>query len=130
MPDGVEVRVEGVAELAEGTRILAGRIDKTATSEFGKVADRTAGHIRSSLPHRTGRLAASVLSRNQGDGAIVAMGDGVAYAQYVEFGGRGFPHSPTGNFLYPAAMDAEPLLVAAGTQAAERAIEGMQWPSP
>ena len=58
------------------------------------------------------------------------MGEGVPYAQFVEYGGRGHPHSAQGNYLYPAAMDAEPALVAAGEDAAETEIGSMSWPTP
>ena len=49
-----------------------------------------------------------------------SMGEGVEYADYVEYGGRGHPHSSQGNYLGPAALDAEPAVVAAGERAAEK----------
>lgn len=131
MTDGVNVEVRGFAELAAGSRTLARRIAEAAPERFGGVADEVAGRVRGTVPKRTGRLASSVDSRQQGDTAIVSMGDGVPYGQFVEFGGRGHPHSPTGNYLYPAAYeDAAPLLEDAGEQAANDEIARMHWPSP
>lgn len=128
MADAVDVRVHGYPELAAGTVMLAGRIQEEATSRFGMVADQVAGQVNP--PRRTGLLAGSVQGSEQGDRAIVAMGEGVDYAPFVEFGGRGHTHNPAGNYLYPTALAAEPLLVVAGTVAAETEIRSMAWPSP
>lgn len=122
--------MEGFAELFAGTLTLAHRIDDEAGKEFLGVADQAAAKVRGSLHRRTGRTAASVTTQERGGNALVGMGDGVPYAQYEEYGGRGWPHNPTGNFLYPAAMDSEPLLVVAGEKAARREIGAMNWPSP
>jgi Bacteriophage HK97-gp10, putative tail-component len=130
MGEQVEIRVRGVDELAAGMHTLAGRIDDAAPRELKAAADQTAGRVQASLPRRTGRLAASVSSDTISRGASVSMGDGVPYARYVEFGGRGFPHSVSGNYLYPAAQAAEPLVVAAAERAANREIGAMDWPSP
>jgi Bacteriophage HK97-gp10, putative tail-component len=124
----ISVQVRGFAELAAGTRILAGHIDHAVPAAFLGVADQVAGQVN--VPRRTGALAASVEGRETGDGASVLMGDGVPYAQFVEYGGRGHPHSPQGNYLYPAAIEAEALLVTAGEKVAEQEIGRMRWPTP
>jgi Bacteriophage HK97-gp10, putative tail-component len=126
--DGVSVEVRGLAELAQGSRILAGNIAEAAPHAFLGVADQVAGQVN--VPRRTGRLAGSVEGRQEAGGASVGMGDGVPYARFVEFGGRGHPHSPTGNYLYPAAIEAESLLVAAAERSANDEIGRMRWPSP
>lgn len=126
----IRIAVHGLAELAAGTRTLAGNIEEAAGREFLGVADQAAGRARGALPHRTGRTAASVTADHGHDGALVRMGDGVPYAQYEEYGGRGFPHSPTGNYLYPTAMSMEPVLIAAATRVATKEIGAMHWPSP
>jgi hypothetical protein len=124
----VSVTVRGFPELAQGTRILAGNIAEATPPAFLGVADQVAGQVN--VPRLTGALAGSVEGRQTEDGASVVMGDGVPYAQFVEFGGRGHPHSPTGNYLYPAAIEAEALLVTAGEQVAEQEIGRMRWPTP
>lgn len=130
MPDGVEVRIRGMDELAAATKELARNVGPASAREFGRVADAVAADVAGSVPKRTGRLASSVTARRLGDGASVSMGDGVRYAEYVEYGGRGHRQSAQGNYLYPAAMDAEPALLAAGARAADDAIGATHWPHP
>lgn len=126
----VRVEVRGIDELNSGMKELAGNIKNAAPREFERVADQVAGQVKGSVPRRTGRLAGSVTAQQLGEGASVGMGAGVPYATYVEYGGRGHPHNPQGTYLYPAAMSAEPQLVAAGERAVENEIRGMSWPSP
>jgi hypothetical protein len=128
MADSIEITVKGFAELATGTKILAGKIAKQTPVAFLGVADEVAGQV--DVPVLTGRLAGSVRGRKRGDGALVEMGEGIPYAQFVEYGGRGHPHSPQGNYLYPVAIEAEALLVAAGEEVAETEIGRMRWPTP
>jgi len=130
MPSGFKVRVRGTAELAAGTRKLAGNIGDAAPGAFGRVADQVASQVSGSVPRRTGLLAASVTGRQTSSGASVSMGQGVPYAVFVEYGGRGHPHSAQGNYLYPAAMDAGPRLQEAGESTARSEIARMSWPSP
>lgn len=123
------VEVLGFSELASGTRKLAGLIQDAAERDFLDVASEVAAKVQSALPRKTGRLAGTAEAHAQGGAAIVSMGEGVPYARFVEYGGRGHPHSPQGNYLYPQAMDAEPALIAAGQKAAEHEIGGFTWPS-
>jgi hypothetical protein len=61
----------------------------------------------------------------------VGIGDGIAYAGWIEFGGtRGRPYFPEGRYLFPTALEAEAEIVAAGEQAANKEIGAMRWPSP
>jgi Bacteriophage HK97-gp10, putative tail-component len=124
------VEIRGADELAAGTRKLAGNIEQAARDEFTSVADQVASQVRGRLPKRSGRLAGSVRGQPIADGGSVTMGEGVRYAEFVEYGGRGHPHSATGNYLYPTAMAAEPLLVAAGEKVAVQEIGAMHWPTP
>ena len=126
MTDTVGVEFEGVDELAAGIRQLDKNVAGGAPAEFQHVADQVADQVRGRLPRRTGQLAGSVETRRDPRGAQVTMGGGVRYAPYVEYGGRGFPHSPQGNYLTPAATDAEPRLVDAGTRLVNREI-GAIW---
>ena len=125
MADG-GVRVRGFAELAAGTAILARKIEDGAGQAFASVADR----VPVPVPRRTGALAGSVGPYQGGEGSGLTMGAGIRYAGFVEYGGRGHPSSAQGNYLYPAAMAAEPLLAAAGAVAAQKEIGGMRWPRP
>lgn len=131
MADGVRVEVRGIAELVAGSTELAGNIAKGAGDVFLGVADQAATRTRGRLHQDTGATAASVYAERSGEGALVRMGDGVPYAQFEEYGGRGWPHTDTGNFLYPSAYDeARPLLVVSAERDAERQIGAMSWPSP
>ena len=129
MPDA-EVRVLGVDELVAGARNVNRTIEREAPEAFERVGQDVARAVQQQVPRLTGRLANSVRADPTQDGVGVVMGDGVPYAVFVEYGGRGFPHSPTGNFLYPTAMQAGPELERAGLQVAEQAIEGTTWPNP
>lgn len=124
------VQVLGYPELAAGSRVLFERIEDAAEDAFADVAEKVARDVAGRVPRKTGRLAGSVEAASEPGGAHVGMGSGVAYAGFVEYGGRGHPHSPQGNYLFPAAMDATPQVIAAGVKAAEDEIGGMSWPSP
>ena len=130
MADAIRTEIRGVDELAAGTRKLAGNIEEAAPEAFADVADDVAATVAGEVPKLTGALAASVTPGVQGEGAVVRMGDGVPYARFVEYGGRGHPHSAQGNYLYPAAQDAEPLLIQAGERMAAKEIGAMSWPTP
>lgn len=125
----VKVEVRGFDELAAGTKTLARHIAEAAPDAFRGVAADVAGVVSSSVPRRTGLLGGSVFSDVRGEAAVVGYGE-VPYARFVEFGGRGHPATPEGNYLYPSARDAIPLLVEAGTKAARDEIASMNWPSP
>jgi hypothetical protein len=128
--DDARVELKGFAELAAGTAVLARRIDEAAPGAFAMVAEQAAGGLRSSLPRRTGALASSAGPYRSGEVAGLQMGAGLRYAPFVEYGGRGHPPSSQGAYLYPAAMDSEAALVAAGSAAAQKEIGGMSWPRP
>lgn len=130
MADQVTVEVRGIDEFNAGCRTLFRRIGEQAPDAFENVAERVADQVRGTLPRRTGRLAASVDAQQAREGATVGMGGGVQYAQYVEYGGRGHPHSSTGNYLYPVASQAGPYLQEAGEKVAASEIGAMHWPSP
>lgn len=130
MAAGFDVRVLGVDELAAGSKTLAGNIEQAAGPAIARAANDPAEQVRGDVPRLTGALAGSVAVQARPDGASLSMGDGVVYAQYVEFGGRGHPHSAEGNYLYPAAQAAEPLIVQAAEQAANSEIGSMRWPTP
>jgi len=129
-PDGFSVEVRGYPELNAGTLQLAEHIDKASRESFQRVAESVASTTRGRLHRDTGATVASVLVRQTPEGASVGYGDSVPYAHYEEYGGRGWPRNADGNFLYPSAKSAEPLLIATAGQTAEREIGAMRWPSP
>jgi len=128
--EGFSVEVKGFPELAAGTLELASHIDKGSREAFGRVADHVAATTRGRLHRDTGATVASVVTRQLPSGATVGYGDGVPYAQFQEYGGRGFPHSSDGNFLYPSVRDAEPQLQRAAEDTANQQIGSMRWPTP
>ena len=131
MPDAdVEVKVLGVDELVAGSKNVERTIERDAPDAFARVGQDVARAVQQQVPRLTGRLASSVRADPTQDGVGVVMGDGVPYAVFVEYGGRGFPHSSTGNYLYPTAMQAGPELEQAGLRVANDAIEGTTWPNP
>jgi hypothetical protein len=128
--DGVEVRVRGLNELAAGVGRLARNVDRDAGDEFGRMSARMADQVRGRVPVDTGALAGSVQGGPRGRGGRLQMGDGVPYARFVEFGGRGFPRSTDGNYVGPVVTAAAGELVDAGNRAAGAAIAGTSWPTP
>ena len=126
----VDVEVHGVREFERGARRLAGNIDDRADSAFKSVADQTATMVRSRVPRKTGRLAASLTGERADHGATV--GYDLIYAGPVDYGGwpPGRPYIPEGRYLYPTALEATSLLKRAGETAAEHEIRSMLWPKP
>jgi Bacteriophage HK97-gp10, putative tail-component len=130
MAKQAQVRVLGYDELARGSKELASNIDRAAKKELERVAEDAAGSVRGQVPRRTGRLAGTVSAQPAGDAVSLSMGAGVPYARFVEYGGRGHPHSAQGNYLYPAAEESRPLAEQAALEVAESEIGRMRWPTP
>jgi phage gpG-like protein len=126
----VDVEVHGVREFQRGARRLAQNIDDRADTAFKSVADQTATMVRSRVPRRTGRLAASLSGDHADHGATV--GYDLIYAGPVDYGGwpPGRPYVAEGRYLYPTALEARDLLKRAGEAAAEHEIRSMLWPKP
>jgi len=135
---GIEVR--GVDQLAEGTRKLADKIERSSVSAFADVADQRAGRARAAMPRVSGALAASVTTRRAGDRAQLGFGGpDVPYAGWIEWGGvreggrnswASRPYLPGGRYFWPSAIGAAASLQAAGTKTASNEIRRMRWPSP
>jgi phage gpG-like protein len=138
--DETRVEVHGYRELARGSEEIFERIEEQAPERFEEVADKVASAARGRVPRRTGALAASVTSGKARGQALIGMGGpGVPYAGWIEFGGgrrgRGGgvaerPYIGRGRYLYPVALNAEPVLVAAADKTAKDAIRRQRWPSP
>jgi Bacteriophage HK97-gp10, putative tail-component len=136
----VEVEVHGYEELIEGSEQLFERIEEKANDRFELVADKVASTARWRVPRQTGALAASIAVERRGASVLVGIGDAdTPYAGWIEFGGgregRGGgvaerPYIPRGRYLYPVAVSAAPVLVAAATDVAEDEIRRFPWRKP
>jgi phage gpG-like protein len=124
------VEVHGYRELVRGSEEIFERIEEQAPQRFKEVADKVASAARGRVPRRTGALAASVTSGRERGKTLVGMGGSdVPYAGWIEFGGtRGRPYIERGRYLYPVALNAEPVLVAAADKTAKDAIRRQTWP--
>ena len=131
MADQIDAKVYGFDELAAGSRKLADELAESSSSAFRATAERVAASARMRVPRLSGTLAASVAVGEADEGAQVGIGEGVPYAGWIEFGGtRGRPYVAAGRYLYPTALAAEPLLVAAALTTAKTEIKGARWPTP
>src|SRR5262245_35310520 len=132
MPDDpVTVDVRGLDELNRAIGRLVDNIDQHSAETFKQTADQVATMVRSRVPKRSGRLAASVRGQKGDHLAAVTMGDGVPYAGWIEFGGgHGRAYLASGRYLYPTAHQAVPLFQRAGETAARQQIGAMRWPTP
>lgn len=119
-----DVQVDATAAAADLHR-WAERLGQDVVPALADHAGRVVDRTKSSLPRRTGRLAGSVAVRQAADAAAAVMT--APYASFVEYGGRGFPPSTTGNYLGAAARGLEPQLGQAAAAAAERSIGGYPW---
>ena len=109
------------ADIKRWAHNLPADVVPALSTHAARVVDRT----RSSLPRHTGRLASSAHVQTTQDGATAAMS--APYARFVEFGGRGHPHSSTGNYMGAAARGLEPQLAPAAATAAEQSIGRFPW---
>ena len=131
MAQTARVEVVGIDDLARGNTELAANIAKRAETEMEKVAEGVASKVAGMVPRVSGALAGSITSGTEDGAAVVGIGAGIAYAGWIEFGGtRGRPYISEGRYLYPTALGAEDLVVAAALEAAKEEIEEMVWPRP
>lgn len=106
---------------------LAGVVDKRAEPRVSTVADT----VRARVPHLTGQLAGSVTVDDTGDGVAVAIGDGVPYAGWIEYGGtRGRPYMSSGRYLWPTATDAADDFYDLAADAAADSVGDFRWSTP
>lgn len=127
----IETKVRGLRELERGARALFEDIEDDAEHKLLSVASQTATIVRAKVPHVSGRLAASVDASPTGDGADLAIGGGVPYAGWIEFGGtRGRPYVSAGRYLFPTAKAAADDAGKAGENAARDQIRTHRWPKP
>lgn len=123
-----EVEIRGLRQLGAGLQRLARSITEAAPRDAVQpAAEQAADSIRARVPHRTGRLAASVHTARHGTTVQVRMGDGLAYARWIEYG-RGGP--AMGRYVYPTAKSREDQFRRDAERVAHQQIRGMRWQSP
>lgn len=124
MTQAVEVR--GLRELARALPRFTRALERDLPRAGEEAAQSAAGVARSSVPRRSGALAASI--------AVVAgdppgVGLGTDYGGWVEFGGtRGRPYVASGRYFLPAARSTDDVYQHACEKETDRAIGGFPWP--
>ena len=126
-----QVEVVGAAEayrdLERWAEQLLPYVDK-ATRDLG---DPIAGSVRGQVPFVSGALAGSVEVLDVEGGWAVGMGEDLAYAGWIEFGGsRGRAAVPEGRYLTPTAMAAQADYERQAAGAAEQSIAKFPWTTP
>lgn len=114
MADRVVVQVEGLGEFRKALRDADRALGTALRKGLNEAGDVIVHDVRPDLPHKTGRLAASLRAQStQREGRVVLGSARVPYAGFVEFGGRIVQHSqrriierpfvPQGRWLFPSA---------------------------
>lgn len=129
---GVEI-VGGAEAAADYVRWADGLAHDLSPAARG-VAERVAAVVRAAQPRRSGALAATVevvTDEADAEAVGVGLGEGLAYAGWIEFGGgRGRPYIDEGRTLYPSAAAATDDMVAALTAATDDSIGRFSWSTP
>lgn len=113
-----------MADMRRWADQVAPAVDKAAEPFAQTVADR----VRSKVPVLTGTLVSSVEVTDASPGVEVSIGDGVAYAAWIEFGGsRGRPYAPEGRYLYPTVTDAADEFYGLAEDAAADSVGSFRW---
>lgn len=133
MPRSNQVGAElhGADELARGSLALASKIGTTSNREFIRVAQRRASMISARMPHRTGKMAASVRGTGSRTGLarVGAYKSKARYMGWVEFGGGwGRDYIKGGRYIYPIGLGAKGELSAAALRTAIKEIRSYRWP--
>jgi hypothetical protein len=128
MADELEVvgAEQAMADIAQGVVQLPADIGKDLTS-FGNQLVQT---LASEQPFLTGRLAGSaeLLPPEQDTFFGIALGLGVEYAGWIEFGGtRGRDYVPLGRTVYPTALLVEGQFDRKVEEATQRSIDSFPW---
>jgi hypothetical protein len=129
VPDAVTLvgGAEAAADLGRWAAQVGPIVERESPSFAADVADRVQGEV----PVLTGTLASSVEVIEVHDGAGIAMGDGVPYAGWIEFGGsRGRPFIAEGRYLYPTALEAEAEFGELAAEAADDSVRRFAWSTP
>jgi phage gpG-like protein len=118
---------EAMADMRRWADQVAPAVAKASEPFARRVADLVAGRV----PVLSGQLASSVEASADEEGAAVTMGEGLAYAGWIEFGGsRGRPHVPEGRYLYPTALEAQDEFGEVAAEAAADSVGRFSWSTP
>ncbi|HKY66049.1 MAG TPA: hypothetical protein VJM49_06750 [Acidimicrobiales bacterium] len=130
MPDAVQV--VGAAEAFRDIDRWADQLGPAVTSRSDAFGATLAGRVRGEVPVLTGTLAASVETVALDEAGVgVAIGDGVPYAGWIEFGGsRGREYIAEGRYLYPTALEAEDEFVTLASDTADDTARSFPWSTP
>lgn len=118
----VKVEIRGLDALERALPRFADRVDAQAELTARWAAEQAAQKARSAVPRRTGYLASSIGVT----GHSVSMD--APYATFVEYGGRGHPHSSSGNILGPAAEETASAYQQRAESDTENVNRGFPWP--
>lgn len=128
---GFQIQFIGLVEAyvsMEAWAVELGPALEAAAQAFG---DDVAAETADKVPVVTGTLAGSVKAQPTADGVSVTIGQDVPYAGWIEFGGsRGRPLIPTGRYLYPTALAAEPDWATLAAKTAIETVGSFPWPIP
>jgi hypothetical protein len=117
---------EAARDMEKWAKEVGPEVEKGTRDLAGQIADRVSNRV----PVLTGTLSSSVEVVDI-SGEEVAIGDGVEYAGWIEFGGsRGRALVPEGRYLYPTALEFEEEFGAAASDIAEQSAERFSWSTP
>lgn len=130
MAQPVELKIRGVRQLEAGAQRLFENIERgIAVDAIAPTSQQVAATVRARVPKDSGRLAASVHASMRGRTGQVSMGEGLAYARWIEFGGgRGRPYRARGRYLYPTAKRTERAFRKHAQLVCAQQIRSMRWP--
>ena len=138
MGDPVRVEVEGLNKLRNALRDIDPKLQKKLRGRFKVIAEKVAESARATMPHRSGRAAASVRGGASTTTAYVVTGrkSTAPYAAWLDFGGtlkatggrhntQVRPRIKGGRYLYPAIKRMRPQLQREAVTAIEETGHGL-----
>lgn len=131
MPEGEGVQLVGLAEAFRDMERWASQLGPAVENDARSFAESVRSKVAGEVPVLTGTLAASVEVVDEEGGVGVAIGDGVDYAGWIEFGGsRGRDLIPEGRYLYPTALAAEDEFAKVAADIADDTARRFAWNTP
>ena len=126
---GADVQVVGAREAFRDLERVVEKIDRSATLEARRQAERLVGLVVPKVPRVSGRMAASLAAVDTPGGAAAGYDGSAPYAGWVEYGGsRGRPYVRGGRYLYPTVDASE--VEHALEQVADDEIARFAWSKP
>ena len=134
MPErGSHVEIKGLDEAHRDMRRWADEVGPEVERRTEDLMRQLASAVESQQPVLTGTLAASVQLDNLDElrGWGVSLGDDVAYAGWIEFGGtRGRDYVPEGRTLQPTAEEYQSEYLRTAEDAAADSVGRFSWSTP